>query len=91
MLNGDEAWKTLAACNGWDPDVFFPGEKNIHDVDHALTVCGVCPVRTECLDYALTNRIPFGIWGGATERQRRTILKQGRVTRRETATGYGRR
>jgi predicted unusual protein kinase regulating ubiquinone biosynthesis (AarF/ABC1/UbiB family) len=33
----------------------------------------VCPVRQPCLDYAISNRITNGIWGGLTERERRTL------------------
>jgi hypothetical protein len=37
-----------------------------------------------CLDYAITNRIAYGVWGGLTERERRA-LRSGwvRTTRRE--------
>lgn len=35
-----------------------------------------CPVRTECLAEALDNRIEFGVWGGMTERERRSLLRR---------------
>jgi WhiB family redox-sensing transcriptional regulator len=35
-----------------------------------------CPVRTECLADALDNRIEFGVWGGMTERERRSLLRR---------------
>jgi WhiB family transcriptional regulator, redox-sensing transcriptional regulator len=34
-------------------------------------ICMACPVREECLDYALSNDERFGIWGGLSERERR--------------------
>ena len=37
--------------------------------------CRACPVRTECLAHALDERIEFGVWGGATERERRALLR----------------
>lgn len=36
----------------------------------------VCMVRTECRADALDNRIVFGVWGGMTERKRRTLLRR---------------
>jgi WhiB family transcriptional regulator, redox-sensing transcriptional regulator len=39
-------------------------------------VCRGCPVRTECLADALDNRVEFGVWGGLTERERRSLLRR---------------
>jgi WhiB family redox-sensing transcriptional regulator len=41
-------------------------------------VCSECPVQLDCLEYALAYRIDHGVWGGASERERRRILKQRR-------------
>jgi hypothetical protein len=64
-------WRQLAACHGVDLDVFFPvrGET----AGPARQVCAACPVREPCLEYALSNRITHGIWGGLTERERRPL------------------
>jgi len=35
-----------------------------------------CTVRTECLADALDNRVEFGVWGGMTERERRSLLRR---------------
>jgi WhiB family redox-sensing transcriptional regulator len=35
-----------------------------------------CPVRAQCLDYALETHQLFGIWGGLSERQRRHLMRQ---------------
>jgi WhiB family redox-sensing transcriptional regulator len=48
-------------------------------VEIAKQVCEGCPVQEECLEYALEHRIDHGVWGGASERQRRRILKRRRV------------
>jgi WhiB family redox-sensing transcriptional regulator len=37
-------------------------------------VCHTCPVRRECLDFALRIREPYGIWGGLNEIERRDLL-----------------
>ena len=64
-------WRELAACRGTDLEVFFPGRGE--SAEPARQVCAACPVRQPCLDYAITNRIAHGIWGGLTERERRAL------------------
>lgn len=66
-------WQAAAACRGTDPDLFFTerGEKT----SDAKAVCGGCPVREECLDYALDNVEKFGVWGGLSERERRRVRR----------------
>lgn len=64
-------WAEHAACAGQPADLWFPdrGEKPIV----AQAICATCPVTDECLAYALRWRIPHGIWGGTTSRQRRRL------------------
>jgi hypothetical protein len=64
-------WRELAACRGSDLEVFFPDRGE--SAEAARQVCAACPVRQPCLDYAITNRISHGIWGGLTERERRAL------------------
>jgi len=64
-------WRELAACRGTDLEVFFP--ERGESAGPARQVCARCPVRQPCLDYAITNRITHGIWGGLTERERRAL------------------
>ncbi len=64
-------WRDLAACRGADLDLFFP--ERGESADSARRICAACPVRQPCLDYAITNRIVHGIWGGLTERERRAL------------------
>jgi WhiB family transcriptional regulator, redox-sensing transcriptional regulator len=75
-------WRELAACRGTDLKVFFPERSG--SAGPARQVCAAYPVREPCLDYAITNRIAYGVWGGLTERERRA-LRSGwvRTTRRE--------
>jgi WhiB family transcriptional regulator, redox-sensing transcriptional regulator len=75
-------WRELAACRGIDLEVFFPGRGE--SAGAARRVCAACPVRQPCLDYAITNRIVHGIWGGLTERERRALRSRWvRASRRE--------
>ena len=79
VLRVDE-WQAKAACRGPHTAVFFPpshferkDEKEAREA-RAKAVCRTCPVRIECLDYALRIREPYGIWGGLTEVERREVL-----------------
>jgi WhiB family redox-sensing transcriptional regulator len=64
-------WRELAACRGAGLDLFFP--ERGESAGPARLLCAACPVRQPCLDYAITNRITHGIWGGLTERERRAL------------------
>lgn len=64
-------WRELAACRGTDLNLFFP--ERGESAGPARQVCAACPVRQPCLDYAISNRIVYGIWGGLTERERRAL------------------
>ena len=70
----EQPWSALAACRGFDPAIFFPGQDG--NADPALRVCESCSVREECLEYAIQTRQRYGVWGGTTERQRRRILRR---------------
>jgi WhiB family transcriptional regulator, redox-sensing transcriptional regulator len=64
-------WREQAACYGTDLDVFYP--ERGETAEPARQVCAACPVRQPCLNYALSNRIASGTWGGLTERERRPL------------------
>lgn len=66
----------LGACRGLDASIFYPDTDEEADV--AKAVCAECGVRAACLDYALARREKVGVWGGATERERRRLLRQRR-------------
>jgi WhiB family redox-sensing transcriptional regulator len=77
-----EAWKDLADCRGTSPALFFlegdPGEC-ANTAKYAKSFCKTCPVRVECLAYAVDNHIEHGVWGGTTPRQRQKIRAQQRT------------
>ena len=68
------AWHDLARCAETDPEMFFP-EKG-ESVRPAKRVCAGCEVRAECLQDALDRGERFGVWGGLSERERRTLASQ---------------
>ncbi len=72
-------WMNDGNCRNHPPEVFFPSDGV--GVIVAQRICATCPVNETCLEYALEERIDHGVWGGASERERRRLLKR----RRETA------
>ena len=74
MATRDMTWRTKAACRNLDVEMFFPDSEA--DVGPALSVCATCPVRTECLDWAIATRQHDGIWGGTTESERKRIRRR---------------
>ena len=73
------AWQTRAACRGHDPAIFFPdrGETQAE----AKRICMSCPVRVDCLEWALANHERFGIWGGESRALTRLQKRQPKATR----------
>ncbi len=71
-------WRKRAACRGIDVEVFYTMTEDEADAAPAKAICAECPVRQPCLEHALTHREREGVWGGASERERRRILRQRR-------------
>lgn len=74
------AWHDHAHCLDADPDAFFPehGPDMRANIAAAKRICQDCPVRSDCLAYALANPDVVGIWGGLTDAERRREPRQGR-------------
>lgn len=68
-----EPWVEQALCAQIDSEIFFP-EKG-RSTKEAKRICGMCPVRLECLQAALDREERFGVWGGLSERERRKLTK----------------
>jgi len=65
----DMPWVDDAACRASSPDLFFPSAGRNGDRE-AKAVCARCPVRSECLAYALRTQQLDGVWGGMNSRER---------------------
>lgn len=74
----NQTWRNHAACRGVDAGIFYPTSED--EAAPAKAICAMCSVRQPCLEYALTNRERDGVWGGATEKERRRIVRQRRKT-----------
>lgn len=79
-LDADSSFMDHGACNGDDPDLFFPPPGRLDLMATAKAICARCPVREECLDYALVTRQVHGVWGGMSERERSRIRRRRRTT-----------
>ena len=66
-------WADRAACRDSDMATFFPTVGDQRTYRAAIAICAGCPVRQACLEYALTNRIRYGVWGGLNDDGRRRI------------------
>jgi WhiB family redox-sensing transcriptional regulator len=85
----DEGWRRRAACRDVAPDLFFPVGVTGPAVAHiaaAKAVCEACPVRLECLEFALSTNQEYGVWGGASEEERRVLRRAWRARQRRVAS-----
>ncbi len=81
-----ENWRERAACRDEDPDLFFPiGATGpaLVQIEDAKAVCRGCPVRDECLRWALENGQDTGVWGGLGEAERRALKRRSRRRAKE--------
>jgi WhiB family redox-sensing transcriptional regulator len=82
----DTDWRADAYCaTEAGTKLFFPvgvtgaAEVQIRD---AKSVCSQCPVKAECLQFAITTNQEYGVWGGTSEEERRVLRRQWRAERR---------
>jgi len=79
-------WNTQAACLNRDPE-WWDHESGImsREAHKAMAICKGCPVRMDCLSHALNEEIEFGIWGGLTPGERKTLTNRLARIRRKIA------
>jgi WhiB family transcriptional regulator, redox-sensing transcriptional regulator len=67
-------WEGAVCADHDDPDLWF----DLHParVTVAKQHCAPCPVRDDCLDYAVTQRVDYGVWGGLSADERRTMIRR---------------
>ena len=74
------AWRFDARCADQDPDLFFPVGSSgpaLRQALRAKAICAQCPVRLECLEWAMETRQPHGVWGGLDEVERERLAGRG--------------
>jgi len=67
-------WTARASCADTDPAFFFPPQG--HPATRARQICARCPVRDDCLSYALDADEKYGIWGGLDPDERRKLRRR---------------
>ena len=75
----DDSWRDRALCRETDPELFFPigtTGQALLQIDRAKQVCDECPVKIECLDFAIETNQDSGVWGGTSEEERRDIRRR---------------
>ena len=72
-ITAPPGWMTDGVCAQVDPELWFPEKGG--STREAKALCARCPVHPECLAYALAHDERFGIWGGASERDRRRMRR----------------
>lgn len=70
-------WVENALCAQVGGDLWFAEKGDWATTIRAKLVCRRCPVREQCLSFALENGETHGVWGGMTPDQRKT-LRRGR-------------
>ena len=73
----DFRWMDDAACQGRSDIDFFPEDNYNLTSRPAIELCRTCPVKDDCLEFAVENHIQYGIWGGLNYPQRRRYLRTG--------------
>jgi WhiB family transcriptional regulator, redox-sensing transcriptional regulator len=84
-MNTHVSWHEAAACRDADPDLFFPvgtAGPALRQIEEAKRICRACPAQAPCLAWALDQGVGSGVWGGATEDERRA-LRTGRGPARD--------
>jgi WhiB family redox-sensing transcriptional regulator len=92
VADRDGTWFERAACRDVDRTLFFEAERESSTrrdrrVRAAKSVCAQCPVRRECLSFALAVPERYGIWGGMTAWERKLIRRRKGPSRRSDRRG----
>lgn len=79
LVGSNWSWQIKGACREVGVDTFFNPEnergraKRLREAA-AKAVCAECVVVQKCLDWALSVREPYGVWGGTSPADREAIL-----------------
>jgi WhiB family transcriptional regulator, redox-sensing transcriptional regulator len=85
-------WRDQAACRDVvtaDYDPFFADTAELQV--EAIAICASCPVRDDCLTFAVRTGQQYGIWGGQPQQMVRRLIaadRAGRPHRRQAAAGH---
>jgi WhiB family transcriptional regulator, redox-sensing transcriptional regulator len=85
-VNPSENWRDRGACRDLEQPVMDAFFVNTEDGDQvAVAICQQCPVRAECLAFAVASGEQYGVWGGRTQAQVRRLIARDRRGRTRVA------
>ena len=70
-LEPGQGWRRFALCLGHPSDLWYPAESD--GGAQAIAICSACPVRLDCLRWAVEHRELEGIWGGIPAERRKQM------------------
>ncbi len=85
-FGAQEPWYEEAACASHPAEVFFPSIDAPSAANAAKAICETCPVREECLSFALETAQADGVWGGMDAGERRRLRRRRRDRARRRAS-----
>lgn len=88
MTDLGTGWRAAGSCLSADPDLFFPiatGSAAMKQIEMARRICAGCPVRQQCLDWAMRMPETHGVWGGTTPEDRIRARRAHSTQRRRLA------
>jgi WhiB family transcriptional regulator, redox-sensing transcriptional regulator len=74
-------WRDQAACRDVvtaDYDPFFADTTQLQL--EAIAICSTCPVRDDCLTFAVRTGQQYGIWGGQPQQTIRRLIARNRAS-----------
>lgn len=77
-------------CEGHDDPDIWHSNKRIEQAE-AKRICGLCPVRDECLTWALDHNEPEGIWGGLDPKERKRLRRNTQQRKRRATNNRHKR
>ena len=84
LIDKSTSWMEKGLCLGMDTELFFPEKGDNAAAEGAKAICDKCKVKQTCLNWAMTNEIWHGVWGGLSGNQRYTMAKNSRRGKRKT-------
>ena len=78
FVDPDADWMRGALCASRDQLIHYAdhdfGKQGLNRMEkRAIRMCFDCPVRNECLSYAVDKRERHGIWGGSLDTDRQPV------------------
>ncbi len=64
-------WMRWASCAESDPDLWRAEDSSAAQAERAKAIGRRCPVRRQCLAYAMEAGEEHGVWGGMSPNERR--------------------